>query len=209
MATVAVFGVSGGTGHALTAAARARAWEVRGFCRISSIAPTGAVLIHGELGDATRVRQVLEGADSVCCVIGPRPPFTDVFCADAARAIVAGMAAVGCRRLVCVTGAMIGPVPGRSRPMSWVAEWFRRRRPAAARDREEQEAVVMGSGLDWTIVKPPRLVDARPSGPPAAGPDLAVGLRSSVSRSDLATFLLDEIAEPRFVHRRVIVRQGS
>lgn len=209
MTTVAIFGVSGRTGYALTAAARARGWSVRGFCRISSVAPTGALLIHGDLRDAARVRDVVEGADAVCSVLGPRPPYVDVFCADAARAIVAAMAAGTCRRLLCVTGAMIGDGPSRSRPMEWMRAWFRQRRPAVARDRDEQEAVVMNSGLRWTIVRPPRLVEAAPRGPVAAGIDLPVGLRASLSRADLATFLLDEIAEPRFMHRRVIVHRGS
>jgi putative NADH-flavin reductase len=209
LTTIAIFGVSGATGYALTAAARIRKWSVRGLCRISSVPPTGAVLIHGELHDPAAVRQTLEGADAVCCTLGPRAPYMDVFCADATRAIVAGMADVGCRRLVCITGAMIGPLPARSRPMEWWGAWFRRRRPAVARDREEQEAVVMQSGLDWTIVKPPRLTEDPPRGRVAAGPDLAVGLHSSLSRADLATFLLDEIAQPQFVHQRIIVQRGS
>jgi putative NADH-flavin reductase len=209
MTTVAIFGVSGRTGHALTAAARARRWPVQGLCRISSIAPTGTVVIHGEFHEPERVRQVVEGADAVCCVVGAHAPHRDAFCAAATRAIVAAMETAGCRRLLCVTGAMIGDVPTRSRPMAWMRTWFARRRPAVARDREEQEAVVAESALDWTVVKPPRLTEAAPAGRIAAGPDLAVGLRSSISRADLATFLLDEIAHPRFVRQRVIVLRRS
>lgn len=209
LTTVAIFGVSGATGHALAAAAHVRAWPVRGLCRISSTPPTGVALIRGDLDDVAAVRETLEGATAVCCVLGSRPPYVDVFCAQATRAIVMGMVASGCRRLLCVTGAMIGRLPTRSRPMEWWGTWFRRRRPAVARDREEQEAVVMHSGLDWTVVKPPRLTDDPPCGRIAAGSDLAVGLRSSLSRADLATFLLDEIASRRFVHQRIIVQRGS
>jgi len=209
MTTVAIFGVSGRTGCALAAAASARGWTVRGLCRISSVAPTGAAVIHGEYQDCERVRQVVGGTDAVCCVLGPRPPHVDVFCAAATRAIVDAMTATGCRRLLCVTGAMIGDVPTRSRAASWLRAWFRRRRPAVARDRENQEAAVANSPLEWTIVKPPRLTDAGPSGRIVAGTALPVGLRSSVSRADLASFLLDEIAHPRFVRQRVIVQRGS
>jgi putative NADH-flavin reductase len=209
MTTVAIFGVSGRAGHALTAAARARGWSVRSFCRISSVAPTGTAVIHGDFHEPERVRLVVEGARAVCCVVGPRTPYRDVFCALATRAIVGAMEAAGCRRLLCVTGAMIGDVPTRSRPMSWMRAWFGWRRPAVARDREEQETIVAASTLDWTIVKPPRLTEAEPCGRTAAGPELRVGLRSSISRADLATFLLDEIADPRFVHQRVIIHGGS
>jgi putative NADH-flavin reductase len=152
------------------------------------------------------MRQVVEGATAVCCLLASRAPYVDLFCADATRAIVDAMEAEDCRRLLCVTGAAIGRVPSRSRPMSWMRAWFGRRRPAVARDREDQEAVVTGSALDWTLVKPPRLTDAGPRGRIVAGPDVAVGLGSSLSRADLANFLLDEIAHPRFVRHRVIVR---
>jgi putative NADH-flavin reductase len=166
-------------------------------------------VIHGEFQDCGRVRQVVQGADAVCCVLGARPPYADVFCAAATRAVMEAMATAGCRRLLCVTGAMIGDVPTLSRPMSWLRAWFRWRRPAVARDREDQEAAVVDSPLEWTIIKPPRLTDAGPGGGTVVGPALPVGLRSSVCRADLASFLLDEVAHPRFVRQRVIVQRGS
>lgn len=209
MTTIAIFGVSGRTGEALTTAARARSWGVRSLGRISSVAPTGVAMIRADFDDAARVAQVVTGADAVCCVFGPRAPYTDVFCARATRAVVEAMRTVGCRRLLCVTGAMIGPLATRSRPMAWMRAWFVWRRPAVAADRDEQEAIVMSSGLDWTIVKPPRLTDAGPSDRVAAAPDLPVGLRSVLSRADLAHFLLDEIAAPRFRGQRVVVRRGD
>lgn len=208
MTAVAIFGVSGRTGRALTAAARVRGWTIRGYARISSIAPIGVAVISGNVEDVAQIVPVVASADAVCCVYGPREPYVDVFCAAATKAIVAAMRRAGCRRLLCVTGAMIGDVSTRSRPMACARSWFRWRRPAVAQDRDEQEAIVMASDVDWTIVKPPRLNEARPSGHVLAGPDLPVGLRSAVSRGDLAAFMLDEIATPRFVRERVIVQQG-
>ncbi|MDH4045926.1 MAG: NAD(P)H-binding protein [Gemmatimonadota bacterium] len=208
MTAVAIFGVSGRTGGALTAAARARGWTIRSYARISSVAPSGVAVISGTFGDVAQIVPVVECVDAVCCVYGPRAPYVDVFCAAATRAVIAAMQRTPCHRLLCVTGAMIGDVPTRSRPMAWARSWFRWRRPAVAQDRDEQEAIVMASDLDWTIVMPPRLTEAGPSGRVLAGPDLPVGLRSAVSRADLAAFMLDEIATPRFVRERIIVQQG-
>jgi putative NADH-flavin reductase len=209
MTAIAIFGVSGRTGQALVTGARARGWSVRGFGRISSEAPVGTIMIHGGFGDVERLREVVRGADAVCCLLGPRPPYTDAFCAAATGAIIAAMTAADRRRLLCVTGAMVGDVPSRSPPMTWVAALLRWRRPAMVRDRAEQEAVVAGSALDWTLIKPPRLTDARPTGRIAAGPDVPVGLLSSISRADLAAFTLDAISDPTLVRERVIVKQGS
>lgn len=208
MTAVAIFGVSGRMGMALTEAGQARGWTIRGFARISSAAPIGAAVISGDFGNAKGIAEVVRAATAVCCVFGPRAPYVDVFCADATRAVIAAMQRAQCRRLLCVTGAMIGDAPTRTRPMAWARAWFRRRRPAVAQDRDEQEAIVMTSDRDWTIIKPPRLTETGPSGRVLAGADLPVGLRSAISRSDLATFMLDEIATPRFVRQRVIVQQG-
>jgi putative NADH-flavin reductase len=209
MTTVAIFGVSGRTGQALAAGARARGWAVRGFGRISSVVPVGTVMIHGVYDDAVRVREVVRGADAVCCVFGPRPSSADIFCAAATRAVIAAMADTGCLRLLCVTGAMVGDAPSRSLLMSWMVGIHRWWRPQAARDRVEQEDAVTGSMLDWTLIKPPRLTEGGPTARIAAGPDVPVGILSSISRADLATFLLDAIADPAHLHQRVIVKQRS
>jgi putative NADH-flavin reductase len=119
------------------------------------------------------------------------------------------MTATGRRRLLCVTGAMVGAAPSRSRALSLTAALYRWWRPPMARDREGQEEAVAASALDWTLVKPPRLTDGDPTGRVVAGPDVRVGLLSSISRADLAAFMLDAVLDPAYVRRRLIVRQGS
>lgn len=209
MPTIAVFGISGRLGQALAAEARARRWGVRSFSRISSVVPVGTAAIHGRFEDDGRVREVVRATDGVCCVFGPRSPFRDVFCAAATRTVLAAMEHQGIGRLLCVTGAMVGDTPSRSRAMGWMAAWFRRRRPAVAADRAEQERLVAASPLDWTILKPPRLTEADATGRVVAGEAVPVGLLSSLTRADLARFMLDEIAAPRHRHARIVVRNGT
>lgn len=206
MTAIAIFGISGRTGQALTSDGRARGWTVRGFGRISSVAPVGASVISGAFSETERLREVVRGADAVYCVFGPRTAHRDVFCATATRAVIDAMEAMACRRLLCLTGAMIGPLASRSLAMSWMAAAFTRRHPALAGDREDQEAAVMASGLEWTVVKPPRLTDGGPRGAVMAGPDVPVGLLSSISRADLARYLLDAATDPSVVHQRVVVK---
>lgn len=207
--TLAIFGLTGRTGLTLAQAARARGITVRGMTRgsqpFAELPDVG--LVRGTFADSDRVAETVAATDAVCCVVGPRPPSREAFCAAATAAIVAGMRAAGCRRLLCLTGAMIGSAPGtRSRPMEWMARSFARHAPELARDRVEQERVVEASGLDWTIVKPPRLTDGLAAGRVRAGTDLRVGLLSKISRADLAAFMLNEIEHGAFVRQRVFVR---
>lgn len=161
----------------------------------------------GDLGDPDAVREVVAGTRAVICVLGPRPPFREAFCAAATAAILEAMQACGVRRFVCQTGAMIGALPPNvSGPMRWAAHRFAATHPAVAGDRAEQETRVRASSVDWTLVKPPRLTNRRLRGPVAAGPTLPVGLLSSVGRPALAAFLLDEVEHPRFIGQVVYVR---
>ena len=206
---LAIFGVSGRTGCELANIASVKGWEVRGLVRPTSVleGDIGTCrIVKGNFDDLDRVIETIADSAAVCCLIGPRPPYKDVFCATATAAIIAAMKQTGCRRLICQTGAMIGPAPNRSHPMEWAARTFARWHPEIARDREEQERLIETSGLDWTIVKPPRLTDSPPRHRVQARSSLQVGLLSTISRADLAAFIFDEVQTGRFVRQRIFVK---
>jgi putative NADH-flavin reductase len=185
-------------------------FEIRALCRVSSKIEETAPL-HVLRGDPTitdDVERTLEGAQAACCVFGPRPPYRDVFCTALTRTVIEVMQRRGPKRLICQTGAMIGPDgPNWSSGMRLMARLFRHQRPAVAEDRAQQESIVMASALDWTLVKPPRLTDGPASGCVRAGADLRVGLFSKVARPDLAGFLVSECMTPRFVRQAVYVME--
>ena len=206
---LAIFGISGRTGRELAKVASSQGWEVHGFVRSTSEVGGGLVngrIVRGDFDEFDRVVETIAGSEAVCCLIGPRPPYTDVFCVTATAAIIAAMKGTGCHRLVCQTGAMIGPASNRSRPMEWMARVFARWQDQSARDREEQERLVESSLLDWTIVKPPRLTDSQLPGRVQAGSSLRIGLLSTISRADLAAFIFDEVQTGRFVRQRIFVK---
>ena len=207
--TIAVFGASGLTGRALLARIAARGWPARVLVRRegAGLVPSKHLAVRvGNLLTPEDVSDVVTGSDTVCCVFGPRLGTPDVFCAEAMRIIVEAMKRHGVRRLICLTGAMIGDYPqNRSPALRWMARAFAKRQPALAADRAEQERIARDSGLDWTLVKPARLTDGPRTGRVFVGPELRVGLLSKVSRSDLAEAILEEAGRPGFVGRAVFV----
>ena len=207
--SLAIFGISGRTGHELAKVAGLNGWKVRGLVRPRSVVEGDldtCRIVRGNFDELGQVVETIADSAAVCCLIGPRPPYRDVFCAAATVAIMTAMKQTSCRRLICQTGAMIGPAPNRSCPMEWAARTFARWHPEAAQDREEQERLIKSSGLEWTIVKPPRLTDSPPRHRVQASSSLQVGLLSKISRADLAAFLLDEIEAGRFVRQRIFVK---
>jgi putative NADH-flavin reductase len=73
-----------------------------------------------------------------------------------------------------------------------------------AKDSAEMERIVTASGLDWTIARPPRLTNGPRTGTWGAAdgrmPDAA---RLTISRADVADFLLGEVEHPSHLHRIV------
>ena len=71
-----------------------------------------------------------------------------------------------------------------------------------ARDSAEMERIVGASGLDWTIARPPRLTNGvltRAYG--VADGRMPPDARLTISRADVADFLLDELEHPAHVRR--------
>jgi putative NADH-flavin reductase len=205
---LAVFGASGRVGAAVLSLAKFRGWSVRALVRPSSECKedAGVELIRGSLESPTDVLMTLRGAQAVLCLYGPRSAQSKPFCAQATLQIITGMQAIGPRRLLCLTGAMVGTLPSNvSLALRVMAAAYRTWCPELAADASEQEHIVIDSQLDWTLVKPPRLTKSPPTQLIRSGPTLHVGLLSRICRGDLATFMLNEARDSQHLQERVYV----
>jgi len=207
--SLAIFGGSGATGRVLISHAVSKGWLIRALVRKTGsleFEPDRVTVVEGVLQNHEDVRATLQGCDAVICVFGPRPPYTDIFCEHATSIIVTAMQQAGIQRLVCQTGGMIGEYrANRTLPFQLMSDMFKRHSPRVASDRIGQERVVMHSGLAWTIVKPPRLTDGAAMGKWQAGREVRLGMLSSISRDDLAEFLLTEAVSAEYVDQTVFV----
>jgi putative NADH-flavin reductase len=205
---ICIFGASGATGLTLTQQALARGFGVTAFVRSQAATtklPPGATVVAGNLLDRSDVARAVAGCDAVICAIGPRPSSPEPFCSEATKNIIDAMQAAGVRRLICVTGAMVGDYPHLSWFMRMMRNSYRKQQPALAADRAEQERLVAASGLQWTAVKPPRLTNGAVRGRMRSGESLKVGAFASISRADLARFMLDAVESPQYVGKHVVV----
>lgn len=194
--TIALFGGSGQTGQAVIAAALKRRYRVKALVRQSGSlqnSDPGIEEICGDLLSAADVRRTLAGAEAAIITFGPRPPFKDIFCEAATKSIIEAAKQSGPRRLVCLTGAMIGDYPeNQSYFFGLLKKLGARHSTLTFQDRAAQEQQVRQSDLNWTIVKPPRLTNSPGTGRIVAGKNIKIGLMASISRQDLAEVLLDQ-----------------
>jgi hypothetical protein len=126
------------------------------------------------------------------------------------------MQATGVRRIVVVSAAPIATVasPGRPRPPRhdpgdgfWMRHLLSPLTKAALRkpyaDLALMEDVLRDSGLDWTVVRPPRLTDRPATGAyrTAYGHNLRRGLL--VSRADVAHLMLGVLGRPETIKQAI------
>jgi len=202
---IAILGGTGGTGREAITQARHRGHDVVALARHAQPAQDGVRWIVGDATDRAVLAQLVTGTDGVFCALGPRDDSPDA-CSRATAALVSVLDASGPRRLVVVTGAMIGH-PRKRLGLLYraIRRSFEQHQPQQAKDRHAQEDVVEGSALAWTILRPARLVDGPRSRHVRVGTDLRVGALAKTRRADLATVALDELERGEHLREGAVV----
>jgi putative NADH-flavin reductase len=191
-----VFGAAGGVGRHAVRLAAERGHTVVAVARRAS-EQAGVTDRVGDVRDAALVAEAVTGADAVLWCVG----VTKASGGDVGRTVlpglVAAMDAAGARRFVGVSGAG-ADLPGdrKGAGARFVSALTHRLARDLVEDKEHEHRILAASGLDWTQVRPPRLVDR----PGAGGYRLATeapGLRAApVTKADVALAMV-ELAEGR------------
>jgi putative NADH-flavin reductase len=162
----------------------------------------GLSVRQGDPRDAAALTAALPGHDAVLSALGPPGPSRSTILPESARATVSAMQSTGMRRLLIVSAAIL------FEDLGILAALLRRtllRNVVAGSG--EMEQIVTASNLDWTIVRPPRLTNALPSGRYQVADNRFPPGKRTLSRADVAHFLLDEL--DRRTHLRQIVGQAG
>lgn len=200
-----VFGASGGTGREVVRQALAQGHAVTAFVRDPAklaIEHSGLSVVKGDVADDAAVERAVRDQDAAIVALGASTPLKrDPTLVDGIRRIVEAMQRAGVRRLVYLS--LLG-VRGGRRQLSFlgrtiVAPLLLRNVVA---DHEAKEAIVRQSGLDWTIVRPPRLTNGPRSGACRAGEDIeARAIVPAISRADAAHFMLKQLTDAAYRHK--------
>ncbi|WP_380168668.1 NAD(P)-dependent oxidoreductase [Jannaschia sp. R86511] len=208
-----VLGATGRTGRYVVAAALAAGHEVTVLARTPTAVPQtlGAdadrvTLVPGDLQDEAAVARALAGADAVVSAAGPGRASPPDLMVSAARAVVAQSRAQGVQRLVWLTGAGVrrpGDRPGPADRL--IVGVMRLLQGAVLRDSIAAVDVVAASGLDWTVVRAPRLTDGPPAGGTRVVGQVGGGHGTQLPRQDLAPFLVGLAATREWLHQAPVI----
>jgi putative NADH-flavin reductase len=206
-----IIAATGGIGRLILEQAVAAGHEVtavvRNPSRLSLDVPSATVDMA--VPDPETLRSAVTGADAVLSGLGAHRRSEAGVASRGTRAIVIAMRAAGAQRLVVVSAAPVGTVASPARPhppkhdpgdgplmryvmgpavkaaLGWVYT-----------DLALMEDAVRESGLEWTVVRPPRLTNGPLTGTyrTAYGQNLPCG--TSVSRADVANLMLRLAEDP-------------
>ncbi|WP_327092121.1 SDR family oxidoreductase [Nonomuraea sp. NBC_01738] len=197
-----VFGATGGTGRQVVEQALAGGHDVtvvaRDPARVTAHSPAYSEVrvVQGDVLTPGLWTAAFDGQDAVLSCLGStdrRRP-TTVYSAGTA-AIVAAMRASGVRRVVCLSsaGLEIAPdIPAAQRVVTRLVIQRLYRHGYADMTRMEQELARIGD-LGWTVVRPPMLTDGPLTAAYRTAEDGHVPRATSISRADLAHFLLTQV----------------
>ncbi|MEI4482643.1 MULTISPECIES: NAD(P)-dependent oxidoreductase [unclassified Phyllobacterium] len=201
---IVILGATGPTGRHIVAQAVARGYDVTVLVRSPEKAAElkGANIVVGDARDEKALRQTIKGRDAVISALGtPASPFREVtLLSTATRALVNAMKAEQVSRLIAVTGLGAGDSKGHGGFLFDNLIYPLLLRKVYA-DKNRQEAIVKGSDLDWTIVRPSILNNKQEHKPVRALTDLSDVHGGTISRKDVATFLLDQITSSTWLKK--------
>jgi putative NADH-flavin reductase len=206
---LAILGAAGRTGTQIVNAALAAGHEVVALVRDAG--KLGALrdrvtVVEGSAVDRDSVRRAITGADAVLVAVGTGGGTM----AGVATCLVAAMPEAGVRRVVSLVGAGVA-VEGD--PESLGRTIMRFAMGLLARDMlddaTEHARILRSSSLDWTLVRPPRLADGEPTGRVKHAPALVLGPGDSITRADLARFMLEAAVTGAYLRQAPMVANSK
>ena len=209
MTRVLVLGATGGTGQHLVSQALDQGHDVTAFVRDQAKLKIHHDRLHVTVGTtvdgAAPLQQAMKGQEVVISALGRGQSLkSDDVIQRSVAGILVAMKAAGVHRLIFTSGIGVGDAFAEAPLFSKLIIGVLLKDIYA--DKLIGEDLIRKSDLDWTIVQAARLTDGPLTRKYRAGEHLKHRSLASLSRADLAHFLLHQIDDRAFV--RKIARVG-
>ena len=195
---VSVLGANGRTGRLVVVTLLARGHAVTGLVRTPGnfqLRHDALTMVTGTVDDVAALADAVADSRAVISTVTAGKGILTRLAAN----LVPILQESGPKRIVTLGGA--------ATELSGDPQAFKRRlflfmlgmgSKAITDDLRAHWAALQASGLEASLVRPPRLTNGPGTGTLKHGPDLALGLMDSISRAVLATFLADIALDGRY-----------
>lgn len=209
MKTLFMAGASGKTGRACLTKALDAGFMVKALVRNAKsldVKHERLEVLEGDILDEAAVARAMQGCHAVLSVFGHVKGSPEWLQTNGTRNIVKAMKELGIQRIVSLSGGGL-PYPEKDQPKLMdhlIRGIMKLVVPKVLNDAVAHHKVLAESGLDWTIVRGPRLTMEPARGTYRVG-WVGVNASTSISRYDLADFLLAQLDDFSFRHQMPFV----
>jgi len=210
MTKIAVFGASGHTGKPFTDLALQNGYEVKALVRTPSklgIQHPALQVIQGDVLDPNKVEETIAGTEAVIDILGPASDSPADLRRTAMRHILQSMQKHSLKRLIALASLPFGVVDSKDQVnlglrLKMFLAGILLRKPA--QDARGHANLITHTDLDWTVVRAPGLTDQPAQGKYHVG-FVGSDMGSSITNSDVAAFLLDELRNAKYIRQMPLV----
>ncbi|NTV46961.1 MAG: NAD(P)H-binding protein [Chlorobiales bacterium] len=156
-------------------------------------------VLKGDILDLNSVKNAMENQEAVFTCIGTMPSIFSVkVFSEGIKNVLSAMQAKGVNRLIAVTGIGAGDSKGHG-GFLYDSIFLPIVLKAVYDDKDREEALIRESNVNWTIVRPCMLTNGNLTGNYHAFTDLTGVTAGSISRKDVADFLLKQLASDEYL----------
>lgn len=207
--TIALFGGTGQTGSIFLKKALNKGYKVKALVRDTgkvNIQDENLQIIQGDILKQTDVDKAVQGTDMVISLFGHVKGSPEWLQTNGTKNIIASMKQNGISKIISLSGGGL-PFPEKDEPKfpdKMIRFIMKVAVPKVLNDAIEHHKVLKGSGVDWIIVRGPRLTNDKPNNSYRVG---WVGVNSStkIPRADLANFIITQIESDEFIRQMPFV----
>ena len=205
-----VLGATGSVGRLILQETLQRGHEATALARDPGklgVQPNHLTVIQGNALDVESVQRAVAGQDVVIYALGAGNVRRTTLFSDTTRVLLEAMERQDVRRLICITGVGAGETKGHG-GFLYDRILYPLFTKGVYEDKDRQEQLIRASALDWTIVRPAAFRERAPKGPLRVVTNVAGVTLRTISRREVAAFVVHEAEQNRHVRQAVFIGHG-
>ena len=207
MKNILVFGASGGTGLEVVEQALEAGHKVSAVLRHPDKFPIRHEqlrIIKGDVLNSITYENTFFGMDVVISCLGTRNREATVVYSQGVTNILQAMQKVGMDRIICLSAGAVEIAPNTSFLMKFlIKNILQKLFKYSYADMLLMEGILHGSNLNWTVIRPPRLLNGDRTGKYRTSINEIIPNMSSLNRADLADYIIHHLDDEKTFKSKV------
>jgi len=207
MKNILVFGASGGTGLEVVEQALEAGHKVTAILRHPDKFPIRHEqlrIIKGDVLNSITYENTFFGMDVVISCLGTRNREATVVYSQGVTNILQAMQKVGMDRIICLSAGAVEIAPNTSFLMKFlIKNILQKLFKYSYADMLLMEGILHGSNLNWTVIRPPRLMNGDKTGKYRTSINEFIPNMSSLNRADLADYIIHHLDDEKTYKSKV------